>query len=136
MVAGTASAIGFVRPWASALIISVPRRKPLSTRTGMRPPTASMISGKTSIVARPLSTTRPLCDMTSEILGATVGAAPRPSDRAISPERERSARKLAYHNQRLWTGSEKLNEATARGGSIKLQRHHQLLKLTCRSVDA
>ena len=38
-------------PMASALMMSVPRRKPLSTRTGMRPPTTSMISGKTSIVA-------------------------------------------------------------------------------------
>jgi hypothetical protein len=33
-------------PIANALMMSVPRRKPLSTRTGIRPPTASMISGK------------------------------------------------------------------------------------------
>src|SRR5260370_178436 len=46
-------------PSASALAMSVPRRKPLSTRTGMRPPTVSTISGKASIVARPISPKRP-----------------------------------------------------------------------------
>src|SRR5271166_4943451 len=44
---------------ASALTMSVPRRKPLSTSTGMRPATAPTISGNASIVARPLSSTRP-----------------------------------------------------------------------------
>src|ERR1700682_5522440 len=46
-------------PSASALTMSKPRRKPLSTKTGMRPPTASTISGRASIVARPRSPNRP-----------------------------------------------------------------------------
>src|SRR5215470_4855436 len=45
-------------PIQSALAMSVPRRKPLSTRTGIRPPTASIISGKASMVERPLSSAR------------------------------------------------------------------------------
>src|SRR6185295_3383841 len=45
-------------PMASALTMSVPRRKPLSTRIGMRPRTASTISGSASMVERPLSSLR------------------------------------------------------------------------------
>ena len=43
---------------ASALTMSVPRRKPESTSTGMRPFTASMISGSASMVERPESSLR------------------------------------------------------------------------------
>ena len=42
-------------PRARALITSLPRRKPLSTMTVMRFPTASITSGSTSIGARELS---------------------------------------------------------------------------------
>src|SRR5262245_45093731 len=45
-------------PSASAFTISVPRRKPLSTSTGILP-AASMISGSASMVERPLSSLRP-----------------------------------------------------------------------------
>ena len=47
------------RPCASALAMSVPRRKPESTSTGTLPPTASRISGRASMVERPLSSARP-----------------------------------------------------------------------------
>src|SRR5262245_52789739 len=40
-------------PSAIALTMSLPRRKPLSTSTGIFPPTASTISGSTSSVAGP-----------------------------------------------------------------------------------
>ena len=46
-------------PKAKALNISEPRLNPLSTKTGILPPTASTTSGKLSIVARPLSSARP-----------------------------------------------------------------------------
>ena len=46
-------------PNASALTTSVPRRKSESTSTGMRPSTASRISGSASMVERPLSSARP-----------------------------------------------------------------------------
>jgi hypothetical protein len=45
-------------PSASALKISVPRRKPPSTRTGKSAPTASTTSGRMSIVPRPVSVER------------------------------------------------------------------------------
>src|ERR1043165_8134446 len=46
-------------PSANALAMSLPRRKPLSIRIGIRPPTASAISGSTSMVALTPSSTRP-----------------------------------------------------------------------------
>ena len=46
-------------PIASALTMSVPRRKPESTSTGRRPSTASTISGRASMVERPMSSSRP-----------------------------------------------------------------------------
>ena len=46
-------------PSASALTTSLPRRKPLSTSTVVRFPTASTISGSTSIGAIELSKLRP-----------------------------------------------------------------------------
>jgi hypothetical protein len=46
-------------PMARVFTISAPRRKPLYTSTGIRAPTISIISGSASIVARPLSSTRP-----------------------------------------------------------------------------
>src|SRR5215813_14668745 len=42
-------------PMASALTMSVPRRKPLSIRMGMRPAAASTMSGRASMVAPPPS---------------------------------------------------------------------------------
>src|SRR5580704_1207802 len=47
-----------VAPVHRALQISAPRRKPESISTGMRPPTASTISGSASMVARPESSLR------------------------------------------------------------------------------
>src|SRR5437868_337006 len=44
-------------PMASAVTMSLPRRKPLSTRIGMRSPTASTISGNTAMVALTPSST-------------------------------------------------------------------------------
>src|SRR6202158_6101374 len=46
-------------PIANALTMSLPRRKPLSIRIGMRPPRAPTISGTTSMVALTPSSTRP-----------------------------------------------------------------------------
>jgi hypothetical protein len=46
-------------PIASALTMSVPRRKPLSIKTGMRPFSAATISVNMSIVAGTPSLTRP-----------------------------------------------------------------------------
>src|SRR2546425_6782539 len=43
---------------ALPISMSVPRRKPLSTSTRIRPFTASTTSGRTSIVPRPLSSPR------------------------------------------------------------------------------
>jgi hypothetical protein len=56
----------------SALQISVPPRKPESTGTGIRPPTASTISGSASMVERPASSLRALRERKKTLLEGSI----------------------------------------------------------------